>query len=134
MQALQQDFEQRFGAKLSLDFHKAQYDDTMDFLEYQKEDKIAVSERVDGFLTLILDARTKEAIGFRMKGFRCAFQTAMPLLTENNFLVLQRALLWWVGTQGDQLVADQARLSKYKQAIALAESEKALSPTLPLAA
>ncbi len=44
-----------------------------DAIEYVRRDVACVYRRVDGFLTLALDMKSRELIGFRFKGFRNFF-------------------------------------------------------------
>ena len=49
---------------------KAIYLEDADTVEYVKMDVACVYRRIDGFLTLALDLKSRELIGFRFKGFK----------------------------------------------------------------
>ena len=51
----------------------ALYLEDADSVEYVRRDVACVYHRVDGFLTLALDMKTRELNGFRLKGFKNFF-------------------------------------------------------------
>lgn len=49
------------------------YYEDADYVEYVRSDTLAVSERVDQFLTLIYTMSDRKLVGFRLNGFKSAF-------------------------------------------------------------
>ena len=105
-----------------------------DSIEYVRTDVPSVHRRVDSLLTLVLDMRSREAIGFRLKGFRSFYLNelkALHTLTDGDFLaavsVLERAM-----TQVGGDVFD--RLSAYKTARQIAWTDQVQLSDLPQAA
>lgn len=101
------------------------FDSTMDYLEYLREDKFTVSDRVDQFLTLILDAHSREVIGFRLKGFRAIFNRLKPALSlrDEDFVTLIQLIEHIATLEGEQFLADQKRVDRYREARALAKRD-----------
>lgn len=74
MNSMSKLLQEQFGATLADNFVKrATYYSVMDSLEYVCKDTTTVADRVDGFLTVLLDAYTLEVIGFKLKGFGFVF-------------------------------------------------------------
>jgi hypothetical protein len=99
-----------------------------DCVEYVKEDCLCVYERVDNFLTLILDETEYNVIGFKLKGFKCIFEKYLkPLLklTDEQFLGLVPVLEIVFTALGNGMfsVGEEARVRAYKAAIKLAAND-----------
>lgn len=84
---------------------KACYYSSMDHIEYLAVDAITVSDRVDDFLTVVWDKNFDHIVGFKLKGFKAAFERIKPLklLNDENFNPII-AVLEHVFTQvGDEI-------------------------------
>jgi hypothetical protein len=120
------------GANLSQDFVKsAVYNEEMDFLEYVSKNDVTVSDRVDGFLTVMWNYDQDEIVGFRLKGFRCIFNDIIkPLskLKDEDFDPLVEALEKIFTKLGDEIFSNQSnedyRVKAYKSALHLIKSDK----------
>lgn len=135
---------QHFNASLPENFDKkASYYRKMDFLEYVSADTTVIAERVDGFLTVLLDADDRHLVGFRLKGFGYVFKThiqpAMKLKPQ-HFDPIIYALTRFFTDVGNSLTADHSkkpeqREEAYKQVVELAQRDQvALPPDFALAA
>ena len=116
----------------------ALYLDDADSVEYVRRDAASVYRRVDGFLTLILDMKTRELIGFRLKGFRNFFLTYLQpkhKLLEDDFISLVSVIEEAVQVMGDGLVTHPERKTAYQQARKMAfEGKAAIEPMVAKAA
>jgi hypothetical protein len=99
-----------------------------DCVEYVKEDAFCIYQRIDSFLTLIVDETKHNLIGFKLKGFKYIFeQHVKPLfkLNDSQFIDLV-SVIEAVFTQiGDEVFSsdDDERQRAYKAAIKLASSD-----------
>ncbi|HBX36562.1 MAG TPA: hypothetical protein DEG76_04395 [Pseudohongiella sp.] len=135
---------QHFDTKMPENFEKrASYYSRMDFLEYVCDDTTVVAERIDGFLTVLLDADDRHLVGFRLKGFGYAFKTfiqpAMKLESQHfdPIIFALTRLFTDVGNAltGDDATQPQKREEAYKQVVALAQRDQVSLPAdFPLAA
>jgi len=99
-----------------------------DCVEYVKEDTLCIYERVDGFLTLIFDETRINLIGFKLKGFKCVFDTFVkPLLELNDmqFVDLVPVIEYAFTQVGNHVfsVGDEQRKLAYKAALKLAAND-----------
>jgi hypothetical protein len=100
-----------------------------DCVEYVREDKFCVYDRVDSFLTLIFDETKYSLIGFKLKGFKCMFdQFLKPLfeLKDQQFIELVpviEAIFTRLGDKLSVIADDEARLRAYKDALKLAADD-----------
>lgn len=125
-----------YGANLSQNFVKAAvYNEEMDFLEYVSKDDVTVSDRIDGFLTVMWDYDQKEIVGFRLKGFRCIFNDIIkPLskLKDEDFDPLVEALEKIFTKIGGELFSnrlnEEYRVKAYKSALHLIKSDRVVLP------
>ena len=135
---------QHFDASLPENFHKkASYYRRMDFLEYLSVDTTVVAERVDEFLTVLLDADDRHLVGFRLKGFGYTFKThiqpAMKLQPQ-HFDPIIYALTRFFTDVGNAVTADDNKKSEhreqaYKQVVQLTQRDQvALPPDFSMAA
>ena len=116
----------------------ALYLDDADSVEYMRRDVPCLYRRVDGFLTLALDLKTKQLTGFRPKGFRNFFLTYLKPrheLIDDDFISLVSVIEEAVKVMGDQLVGDPERQDAYRQARKMAhEGNAAIEPICAAAA
>lgn len=128
---------ERFDASLAHNFQRqASYYAGMDFLEYVSEDTTTIADRVDSFLTVLLDADEHRLVGFRFKGFGHAFSTFIkPVmkLRDDDFNPIVFALERYFTDVGNTMI-DQRREEAYKQVLELAERDKVGIPEDFLAA
>jgi hypothetical protein len=117
---------------------KALYLDDADSVEYVRRDVACVYRRVDGFLTLVLDLKTRELTGFRLKGFRNFFLTYLKpkhKLLDDDFISLVSVIEEAVQVMGDKLVSHPERKAAYQQARKMAfEGKAAIEPMSAMAA
>jgi hypothetical protein len=99
-----------------------------DCVEYVKEDAFCTYERVDGFLTLILDETRYNLVGFKLKGFKHIFEQHLkPLfeLHDMQFIDLVSAIEMVFTTVGNTIFEgrDERRAAAYKAALKLATND-----------
>lgn len=141
MENLNSVLQEAFGFQMGNDFiQRAVYSEPMDCVTYMSADVIAISDRIDEFLTIIVDAKdVDKVVGFKVKGFRHFFSTVLKEkydLSEADFIPLVRVLEEMLTSLGDGLSKDanqQKRARAYSQAKELAERDNVVS-SLPLAA
>ena len=98
-----------------------------DCVEYVKEDAFCVYERIDDFLTLILDETGYNLVGFKLKGFRCIVQKHLrQQLDDRQFLELANVIESIFTKVGNRMfsVPEDDRERAYKAAQNLAEKER----------
>lgn len=107
------------------------YEDA-DTVEYVRKDVPCIQRRVDGILTLNLDLKTKELIGFRVKGFKNFFISHLKPqyeLMDADFIPLVSVLERAFQAVGNGLLTDQNRQAAYRQARKMAHEDRvALEP------
>lgn len=126
-----------FDASLAENFDKqASYYRTMDFLEYVSEDTTVVADRIDDFLTVLWAADDRRLVGFRLKGFGCAFREHIqPLLKlqPHDFDPIVFALQRYFTEVGNSITADSSgnseREAAYKDAMELANRDHISLPS-----
>jgi len=127
----------QFDASLAENFNKqASYYHTMDFLEYVSEDTTVIADRIDNFLTVLLAADDHKLVGFRLKGFGCAFtEHIRPLLKlePQDFDPIIFTLQRYFTAIGNSITADddsesQQRSKAYKNAMELAARDHVSLP------
>lgn len=132
-----------FGANLADEFVKrASYNESMDFLEYIACDCIAVSERVDGFLTVMWNYEHTEIIGFKLKGFKYLFNTHikdLAQLKDSDFNPIMDMLEIVFTMIGNEIISDTAmpkdeRLKAYKATRELIKKDAVKLPVELMAA
>lgn len=137
MDSLKTLLHEQFGAVLAEDLERrASYYREMDFLEYVAKDTTTVSQRIDNCLTLLLDADSRETIGFRFKGFGYVFNTVIrPLvkLREEDFDPLITAMEFVFTTLGNDCLPglrpdEERRLLAYKKAREIAKRDQVKLP------
>jgi hypothetical protein len=105
-----------------------------DCVEYVIEDAFCLYERIDDFLTLILDETKYNVVGFKLKGFKHVFETYLkPNLSElddDEFVDLVPAIETAFKEIGNQLfsVEEEERLRAYKAARKIATGVKVRAP------
>lgn len=128
---------QQFDVSLAENFHKqALYYGPMDFLEYVSEDTTTVADRIDGFLTVLLSADDQKLVGFRLKGFKWAFNTHIQpnyKLQDEDFDPIKFALQRFFTDVGNTITADNGpsnpeRDAAYKEAMQLAKRDQVSLP------
>lgn len=129
--------QEQFGAALAEDLvRRASYYREMDFLEYVSRDTTTVSQRIDNCLTLMLDADSRETIGFRFKGFGYVFNTVIRQLIklrDEDFDPLITAMEIVFTTLGNDCLPglqqdDERRLLAYKKAREIAKRDRVELP------
>lgn len=95
----------------------ATYFHDSDCVEYVKLDGFCVYDRVDEFLTLVLDRTTKNLVGFKLKGFKNIFTKQLkPVfeLDDRQFLRLVPVIEAVCKVIGEQLTDDYDRRQSYQ--------------------
>jgi len=101
-----------------------------DTVEYVRSDVPCIHRRIDGILTLNLDLRTRELIGFRIKGFRNFFLNHLTRQQhfERDFIALVSVLEQAVQVVGDACTSCDC-LEAYRSARKMAHEDRvALEP------
>ena len=125
-----------FNAELSGEFvRRACYYPKIDCIEYLSSNEIAISERVDEFLTLIWNEEFSNIIGFKLKGFRFVFNKILKPLREvrdEDFNLIVEAFEHILTQFGDGMFKQsekdasisEKRKGAYKNVIKFAKEEK----------
>lgn len=118
MEQLAQLLKERYDAHLASEFRREPFfEPNRDYVEYTTVDCITVTDRVDKHLTLILDARNREVVGIRLKGFRWFFQQHLkPLssITEEQFVPFIKVVELMMAVAGPRLIEEHR--DKYRRA------------------
>jgi hypothetical protein len=105
---------------------KAVYYPDSDYIEYMRFDTTTFYRRVDRFLTLALDMKSRNLIGFQLKGFRNFFIKEINKKKEFNdddFIAIVKIIEVLITRFGNQLVeADDARLA-YQDVLEIARAD-----------
>jgi hypothetical protein len=105
----------------------ALYLDDADSVEYVRRDIACVYKRIDGFLTLALDLRTRELTGFRLKGFKNFFLKHLQpkyKLLDDDFMPMVSVIEEAVKVMGDELVNHPERKAAYREVKRMAHEER----------
>lgn len=103
------------------------YLESADSIEYVRRDIACVYRRIDGFLTLALDIKTKELNGFRLKGFKNFFLKHLQpkyKLLDDDFIPLVSVIEDAVEVIGDKVTRDAETKSAYRQARRMAYEDR----------
>jgi len=107
-----------------------------DTVEYVKRDVSCFHRRIDGILTLAYDLKTRELVGFRIKGFKNFFLNHLKpkyRLLDGDFIALVSVLEQALEMVGDTVCSDETRVDAYRKARRMAHDDRVeLEP--PLAA
>jgi hypothetical protein len=116
----------------------ALYLDDADSVEYVRRDVACVYQRVDGFLTLVLDMKSRQLNGFRLKGFKNFFLNHLKpryQLLDDDFISLVSVIEEAVQVMGDKILSHPERKDAYRQARKMAfEGKAAIDPIPAMAA
>jgi hypothetical protein len=103
------------------------YFEDADSVEYVRRDVACVYRRIDGFLTLALDLKTREINGFRLKGFKNLFinhlQPKFKLL-DDDFIPLVSVIEEAVQLIGDKVTRDPATKTAYRTVKRMAHDDR----------
>ena len=105
----------------------AVYLDDADSVEYVRRDVACVYRRVDGFLTLVLDLKTRKLNGFRLKGFKNFFLKHLQpkyQLLDDDFMPMVSVIEEAVRVMGDELVSHPERKAAYREVKRMAHDER----------
>jgi hypothetical protein len=115
----------------------AVYYEDADEVEYVREDVPCVRHRIDAFLTLTLKMDGREAIGFKLKGFKNFYlrhMKDMPAADDrDHFLALVKVIEKAIDMLGDKAF-EKDRRAAYDQAHQIAKEDGAELHELPCAA
>jgi len=106
---------------------RALYLEDADTVEYVKRDVACIYRRIDGILTLALDMKTREVIGFRVKGFKNFFITHLKpkyRLLDGDFIALVSVIEQAFQVVGDVAWPDQERIEAYRSARKMAHEDR----------
>ncbi len=115
----------------------AVYLDDADSVEYVRRDVACVYRRVDGILTLVLDMKTRQLNGFRLKGFKNLFLKHLQpkyKFLDDDFLSLVSVIEAAMQIIGDQLTDNPSRKAAYREARRMAHEERVSIDHQPIAA
>jgi hypothetical protein len=115
----------------------AVYYEDADEVEYIREDVPSVRRRLDAFLTLVLKMDGREAIGFKLKGFKNFYLRHLKDVPasddRDHFLALVEVIEKAIDVLGDKAFEEDLRAA-YDQAHRIAEEDGAELHELPCAA
>lgn len=129
METLQEKLKSDFGVEMASEFtSRACYYSKIDCVEYISKDEIAISDRVDQYLTILWDESCLEVIGFKLKGFRYAWNKYMkPIegIMDGDMNLMMVAALERVFTEiGDELfLKKEKRQEAYKSVISFIKKQ-----------
>ena len=109
------------------------YYEEADIVEYVRNDVPSLHQRIDGFLTLVLDLKTRDPIGFTLKGFKNYYlRHIRPKtdLSEREFVLLANVLEIAVNEIGEAVFNHDA----YRTAREIAEHDEVRLDEVPVAA
>ncbi len=124
--------EDQFGVKLGRFTPCASYYEDMDYVEYISSPTIAVAQRIDSHLTILLDKNQENVIGFKVKGFRYLFETKLKSLYDlknEEFVGLTSALEILYTDIGNEMLREGNEIQQketewaYRQAMILAKND-----------
>jgi hypothetical protein len=103
-----------------------------DTVEYVRRDVPCVYRRIDEILTLALDLRTRELVGFRVKGFKNFFLNHLKdkyKLFDGDFIALVSVIEQAFQVVGDKVCQDEKHVEAYRSARKMAHEDRvALEP------
>jgi hypothetical protein len=105
----------------------ALYLEDADTVEYVRRDVACVYHRVDGFLTLALDLKTRKLNGFRLKGFKNMFLKHLKPkynLLDHDFIPLVSVIEEAVQLIGDDVTRDLQRKTAYREVKQMAHDDR----------
>ena len=116
----------------SLDLHSqyvpsAIYLADADSVEYIRRDVACVYKRIDGILTLAFELKTREIVGFRLKGFKNFFLNHLKpkyQFLDNDFIALVSVIEQAIQIFGERYCADQERIEAYRSARKMAHDDR----------
>jgi hypothetical protein len=117
----------------------ALYYDDADSVEYVRRDSPCIYRRIDETLTMVLDMENREAIGFRLKGFKNFYlrklKPSMEQLDDGNFVFLVTVIERLVAEMGERhFEQDGERKKAYATAAKMARNDRVELHDLPAAA
>jgi hypothetical protein len=104
-----------------------------DIVEYVKRDGPCVYRRIDRFLTLALDLKTRKLVGFRVKGFKKFFLNHLRpkyKFLDDDFVPLVSVIEQVLLIVGHEVTRDPERRAAYRQAKKMAHEDSVAIPLL----
>lgn len=101
------------------------YYEEADSLEYVRKDAPSVYRRIDEFLTLVLSMDDREAIGFKLKGFRNFYLRNIKNKIKNDsndFFELVIVIEEILSKLGDEIFTEEKRIA-YRSALDIAKND-----------
>jgi len=105
----------------------AVYYEDADTVEYVRRDEPSIYRRIDDLLTLVLSMRTREPIGFQLKGFRHFYLEHIKDKVQRPdeiFLELIVILEEAIRSLGNKVFCERERLSAYISAQEIAKEDE----------
>lgn len=104
---------------------KAIYHGDSDCVEYTRVDGGTYYDRIDNFLTLIFKRDTKEAVGFKLKGFKYILQNHDPdlKLSDEQFSMVMHAFGLVFTELGNSIFENVEVRQAYDIAVAIAAND-----------
>lgn len=104
----------------------AAYFESMDCIEYVKQDMVVISDRIDKFLTIIRNEKG-DVVGFKLKGIKNFFLTQLKAafkLTDQEFVYVRDFFVALATKMGDDLFSnDRVKEEAYRSAAAIAAND-----------
>ena len=108
-----------------------------DCLEYVRRDGPCVYRRIDNHLSLVLDMYSREAIGFKFKGFKRIYKKHLQTSqssSECDFVDAVEIFESFFRDLGEAVFEVESRRIGYEAAVDIAESDKVQLRDLPAVA
>jgi hypothetical protein len=103
------------------------YLDESDMIEYVRSDTACFYRRVDGFLTVAYSTKTRELVGFRVKGFKNFFLKYLQpkyKLIDADFIPLVGVIEQALEVVGDEVTHDPPRRDAYRKVLRMAHDDR----------
>jgi hypothetical protein len=102
-----------------------------DCVEYVKSDGFFLYDRIDQFLTLVLDSDSRQVVGFKLKGFRNIFESRLKYvqkLHDSAFFDLVKVIEIVFTDIGNEVFDDKddRRQDAYKSAVLIAANDNVI--------
>ena len=98
-----------------------------DTVEYVRHDVPCIHRRIDGILTLAFDLRTRELVGFRVKGFRNFFLNHLKpkyKLFDGDFIALVSVIEEAFELVGNTICPSEDSIEAYRKARKMAHDDR----------
>ena len=98
-----------------------------DMIEYVRSDTACFYRRVDGFLTVAYSTKTRDLVGFRVKGFKNFFLKHLQpkyKLIDADFIPLVSVIEQALEVVGEEVTEDPPRREAYRKVRRMAHDDR----------